>query len=101
METRDPLEWLMHWYASNCDGDWEHTFGPQIETIDNPGWTLKIPLERTACDGREFARLEHNYQHETEWWTCWTEGNEFHGAGGPLQLRSLIQTFREWAESVR
>ena len=33
------INWLEEWYVSNCDGDWEHTFGITINTIDNPGWS--------------------------------------------------------------
>ena len=101
MEQRGTLEWLMDWYAAHCDGDWEHGFGPQIDTVDNPGWRLKIPLEGTECDGRQLARHQHHFDHDTDWWTCWTEDNEFHGAGGPHQLKALIEAFREWTESVR
>jgi hypothetical protein len=46
------------------------------------------------------SRLKHHYDHETEWWTCWTENNEFHGAGGPLQSAAMIETFRAWAEAT-
>jgi len=42
--------------------------------------------------------ISHNYEHETDWWACWTEENVFHGAGGPLHLRSLLENFREWVE---
>lgn len=96
-ERTDTLQWLMQWYEGHCDGDWEHSFGPEISTIDNPGWRLKVSLEGTECDGWEFLRLEHNLEHETEWWTYWTDNNEFHGAGGPLQLVAMIETFRSWA----
>jgi hypothetical protein len=74
----------------------EHGFGPEISTIDNPGRRLKVPLKGTECHGREFPRVQHNYDHETEWWACWTENNEFHGAGGPLQLAVMLETFRAW-----
>jgi hypothetical protein len=33
----DLLEWLMRWYAAHCDGEWEHTYGVVIDTLDNPG----------------------------------------------------------------
>ena len=29
---------LQKWYKSQCNGDWEHSFGIKIETLDNPGW---------------------------------------------------------------
>jgi len=37
---------LQNWYLTNCDGDWEHSYGISINTLDNPGWTIKIDL----CD---------------------------------------------------
>jgi hypothetical protein len=90
----------MHWYESQCDGEWEHGFGPSIGTIDNPGWSLKIELAGTQWDGHTMGRIQHNYDDETEWWTCWVEENAFHGAGGPLQLGAMIEAFRRWTEAL-
>ena len=97
----DVLDWLARWYDAQCDGDWEHEFGPSISTIDNPGWSLKIDLVGTDCDGRTLDCIEYNGDDEIDWWTCWTEENTFHGAGGPLHLRSLLQAFRDWATMIR
>jgi len=33
----DLLKWLQDWYAARCYGDWEHEFGINIRTLDNPG----------------------------------------------------------------
>jgi|GEM_PF-3181522 len=33
---------LTNWYQNQCDGDWEHKYGVSIETLDNPGWIVKI-----------------------------------------------------------
>jgi len=33
----DDLTWLMNWYVAQCDGDWEHRFGFEIGTLENPG----------------------------------------------------------------
>lgn len=96
----DVLDWFSRWYEAQCDGDWEHGFGPSIGTVDNPGWSLKIDLAGTDCDGRTLDRLTHNYEHEADWWTCWTQDNVFHGVGGPLQLRSILEVFRDWATIV-
>ncbi|MES2988972.1 MAG: immunity 53 family protein [Pseudomonadota bacterium] len=93
----DALQWLMDWYEGQCDGDWEHSYGVRIDTIDNPGWSLKIELTGTRWSGQTMDRIQHNYDHDTEWWTCWTEKDEFHGAGGPKQLSAIISTFREWS----
>lgn len=95
------MDWFARWYEAQCDGDWEHGFGASIDTLDNPGWLLKVDLAGTDCDGRILDRISHNCEHELDWWTCWTEDNVFRGAGGPLQLRSLLEAFRDWATSVR
>lgn len=36
------LKALQQYYASHCDGEWEHQYGFALETCDNPGWLLKI-----------------------------------------------------------
>ena len=100
MDDSGSLDWLTGWYEQQCDGDWEHSFGVTIDTLDNPGWSLKIDLAGTPLNGRTMERLTHNLEHETDWWTCWTENNKFHGAGGPRQLTSLIETFRTWINSI-
>jgi hypothetical protein len=97
----DALDWLSRWYAAQCDGDWEHIYGPSISTIDNPGWSLEIELAGTDCDGRTLHPINHNFEDETDWWACWTENNVFYGVGGPLHLRSLLETFRDWATGAR
>ena len=97
----DVLDWFARWYKAQCDGDWEHSFGPKIDTLDNPGWSIKIALEGTDCDGHTLDRTAHNYEHDVDWWACWTEANVFHGVGGPLNLRSLLETFRDWATTGR
>ncbi|HEY9219439.1 MAG TPA: immunity 53 family protein [Phenylobacterium sp.] len=93
----DAFDWLAEWYEAQCNGDWEHSFGVTIDTLDNPGWSLKIDLAGTDYEGRLMERQSHDYEHETDWWTCWVEDNVFHGRGGPRQLRSLAEAFRAWA----
>ncbi|MDO7908781.1 Imm53 family immunity protein [Paenibacillus sp. JX-17] len=39
------LKWLQEWYASQCDGDWEHSNGIKITSIDNPGWYVEINID--------------------------------------------------------
>lgn len=36
------ISMLEHWYSSKCDGDWEHTGGVSLTTLDNPGWLLEF-----------------------------------------------------------
>ncbi len=47
-EPRDALYLLQRWYLGQCDGEWEHGYGVSIDTIDNPGWRLRVELADTA-----------------------------------------------------
>ena len=49
------LDWLQSWYENNCDGDWEHLFGVTIETWNNSGWKVKVDLEDTYLEDKNFA----------------------------------------------
>jgi len=99
-----PLDWLMDWYADQCDfadgdpsvGGWEHHHGVTIRTLDNPGWSVEIDLASTALDGRRFPRQEHAGANPLDWRACWTADNKFRGAGGPRQLGAMIEVFRLW-----
>lgn len=53
----DVLERLERWYAAQCNGDWEHTYGITIETLDNPGWTFKVELRDTYLSGQTFEEF--------------------------------------------
>jgi hypothetical protein len=36
------LRQIQDWYKSQCNGEWEHSCGLSIETLDNPGWRVQI-----------------------------------------------------------
>ena len=91
---------LQEWYASQCDGDWEHSFGIRIDTLDNPGWSLSINLTGTDLEGLPFTELKENYDNERDWLICVVHDNSFGGSGGPLKLERMIQIFLQWVQSV-
>ena len=91
----DELGELQSWYQAQCDGDWEHSWGVQIETLDNPGWQLRIDLTATDRFGLPFERVEVD-NHDLGWMHCWVEGGVFHAAGGPQMLRPMLRIFLDW-----
>jgi len=94
------LEWLMDWYVSQCNDDWEHQYGVQIGTLDNPGWSIAIDLTGTALDSRAFAPVEYNdSENDASWWACKVERNQWRGACGAKDLTTVIGLFRAWANS--
>ncbi|MHA3841353.1 immunity 53 family protein [Sphingomonas aestuarii] len=105
----DHLSWLMQWYAAECNSDWEHSYGVEINTLDNPGWTLKIDLRETALEGVPFSKTSHGepasdlegWQRLGSWWVAEVNGTTFEAACGPLDLIQAIRVFRDWVQSVR
>jgi hypothetical protein len=82
---------------SNCDGDWEHGYGVSIETLDNPGWMVRLELTGTPLNGRTLERFEYQ-RDEQDWLQVWLEDGAFRVACGPLNLREGLFRFREWAQ---
>jgi hypothetical protein len=91
------LTWLQAWSAEQCDGDWEHEFGVSVETLDNPGWLVRISLDADflvgrILDPREIHRSEH------DWIRFELVDNRFQVACGPLNLGEALHEFRLWVE---
>jgi hypothetical protein len=99
------LQRLQAWYAAQCNGDWEHQRGIQIESLDNPGWWIKIDLAGTALAGKPFKPVRYGLSddkmtHNAIWYCCEVkEGRMFDAAGDPTQLEPLLNRFLDWAES--
>jgi hypothetical protein len=49
---------LESWYVKRCNGEWEHSWGISIETLDNPGWCIKIGLQETKAANRTLERIK-------------------------------------------
>jgi Immunity protein 53 len=91
------LEWLCDWFASQCNGDWEHGFGITIGTLDNPGWSFRVDLTDTPLADRPFSPDE--IEAGDRWLRLWKEDEPpvFHAAGSPTALPEIIERFRKWA----
>lgn len=92
------IEWLMAWYDSRCDGDWEHQYGVHIRTLDNPGWALDIDLAETPyadciLSGDLIQRSEQ------DWLFIEAKDAKFRARGGPKNLAEMIDHFAEFVSS--
>jgi Immunity protein 53 len=90
--------WLQKWYQSQCNGDWEHSYGITIQTLDNPGWSLFVNLDETVMEDRSFQpiRVERT---EDNWVFCEVKNNRFEGACSPLNLVEVLEIFHNWVTS--
>ncbi len=95
----EPMLWLQRWYRAQCNGDWEHSSGVHIGTLDNPGWKLEVNIEDTELEGRPFVPVVLE-RAEDDWITCRVEGSHFRAWGGPENLLDLISIFRGWASET-
>lgn len=89
---------LQDWYFSQCNGDWEHEYGISIKNLDNPGWFVKIDLEETYLEDRVFNNVLQE-RSKNDWIQCEIKENKFEGMGGPFNLKEILQTFLNWAQS--
>lgn len=97
-EPRDALYLLQRWYVSRCDDEWEHSYGVTIDTLDNPGWTLRIDvigttLESTTREWTKLARSEHDWVH----WRV--QDDRYEAACGPTNLNEAILTFLDLVDT--
>lgn len=98
----DAIGQLQEWYLSQCNGDWEHTYGVRIDNIDNPGWRLIVELTDTYLENVDFTEhkygtTEHAGQDIQDWLICKVEERKFVGYGGPRKLEEMINVFLIWA----
>jgi hypothetical protein len=92
------IDWIQDWYNDQCDGDWEHSYGVKICTVDNPGWLIEIDLIFT-----ELENLELPYQlietDENDWYGFMIKEKKFKGSGDPSKLNLLLNKFKSIAEN--
>lgn len=94
---------LQEWYHSQCNGDWEHSYGITISNIDNPGWTVKIDIRETELEHIDFPEVSYGVGEQAEssgdnWLLCRRVENKFEGCGGPHKLTEILDVFLKWAQ---
>ena len=99
------LSKLMTWCSAQWDDELEHDLGVSIETLDNPGWMLKVKLVGTNLAEVEMPELEEgsddsSYPDTSPWIHCSIQNREFVGASDLSQLHRLISVFNALIDSV-
>jgi hypothetical protein len=99
------LEQLQQWYQAQCNDEWEHQSGIRIETLDNPGWLVRIDLVGTGLVHLKFDPVQENvdpagFQQADRWLHCRVVGAIWEGAGDETKLSRILEEFLTWAEAV-
>ena len=92
------VKYLEQWYASRCNGDWEHGFGIQLHTLDNPGWWLRIDLNGTPWEDAFLPTVQID-RGDHDWMNYKIEGGIFEASGSVDKLDEMIQAFRNFVET--
>jgi hypothetical protein len=95
----DSLAWLQNWYTEQCDGDWEHANGVQIDTLDNPGWSVNINLQDTRYNEVLNAVIVDENVGDSDWIVCRIVDGKFEGRGDSQKLLAIVQRFRSWIDN--
>lgn len=90
--SADPFAKLQAWYKDRCNGEWEHQYGINIETIDNPGWLVTIDLVATPWEDLDVERVS-TISSETSWFHYQIMDGQFIGSGGAKNLPDVIEGF--------
>lgn len=93
------LGWIQNWFKDHCDGDWEHNFGIQITTIDNPGWDVEIDISNTSIANIHVPWIL-NEKNTQDWYGVKIENQKFNAAGDPEKLTFLLELFKEMIEKI-
>ena len=83
---------LQIWYHDQCDGKWEHSWGIKINTLDNPGWSIKIDLNETKYEDSVWEDLFID-NGDDDWISCGKESKMFRGIGDPTKLEDILNYF--------
>lgn len=84
---------IQDWYKLNCNGDWEHSYGYSIATIDNPGWTIRIDLSETPLENLEFNEEYQNKEKEHDWFFIKNKEKVLNITCGPNNLKQVFNVF--------
>lgn len=91
------LQGLQDWYALQCNGDWEHQKGLCIDTLDNPGWSLKVCILGTYLEHLPFSEIKID-RSDADWIFARRNLEAFEAFGGVHNLEEMISIFLDWAD---
>lgn len=94
------FEWLQQFFLSNCNGEWEHSYGCKIDTMSDPGWFFQFDLMETQHAGKFLEPLE-DQSSALVWLRCKLEDGVFTAQCSPRRLGECIEILRDVVEGRR
>jgi len=91
-------KWIEDWFFNQLNDEWEHGFGIEIRTLDNPGWSIKVDLVDTPFENISMESL-YVENSEDDWYSIEVNEGVYKGYGDALKLDFLLRNFREFISS--
>lgn len=95
--AKTTMERLDKWYSDQCDEDWEHSYGIDIRTSDNPGWSVYIDIKDTYIEDMNISDYKSGDDYEKNWIAYKLDDGKFRGSCGAGRLDELLNIFLEYA----
>ncbi|EKO13451.1 Imm53 family immunity protein [Leptospira kirschneri] len=93
-ESETMFSWLMKWYQSQCDGDWEHEYGLKINTNKDQAWQVEIDIRFTELHDFELdTALEQ--KGTNNWYSFSIKDGRFLAEGDSKKLPVILEKFKE------
>jgi hypothetical protein len=80
-ELMDSVSRLCAWFERQCANDWHEDRGIKIDTLDNPGWSMKIDLRGTSLQEKVFHELRIE-RSDRDWFVARKNSELFEAFGG-------------------
>jgi len=95
MENPEIISWLENWYALQCDGVREHSYGMRFLITDNLRWSVTIDLKETKL--QDLIMTEINiHRSNSDWLSCEVKANKFIAQCHAKNFSEVLSIFRKW-----
>ncbi len=92
------LDRVAEWYQSNATVFSSNAEAVKINTLDNPGWLVKVDLAGTELENLQLENFEVD-RGDSDWCQSFLRDHVFVGAGDPSRLQEILGRFLEFASS--
>ena len=93
----DSIKKLQSILSHFVNGQWEHEDGLIIQTLDNPGWMVRVSLFGTFLQDQDFTTIEEEIS-DKNWYVCRVKYGYFEGFGGVNNLENIVDILYSWFE---
>ncbi len=95
------LKWLQDWYIQECINN-KNCISDEIiniDTIDNPGWHIRINIKATKLARRILDEINFD-NGDDDWVFIKLNTGVFEGVGDKSKLVFILQFFKAWCQNV-